>query len=95
MENVYKVELTRKARRNLNKIPQRITDNFWIWVEDVEMSGVRVARKTKSYHDEPLQGKRFGQRSIRLNQSYRAFYREKNNGVVELIEVLEINKHDY
>jgi hypothetical protein len=31
-------------------------------------------RKVPGFHDEPLSGKRFGQRSLRLSKSYRAFY---------------------
>lgn len=95
MEIICKVVLTKRAERNLNKVPRYIADVFYKWFNAVEFEGIRVVRKTKSYHDEPLQGKRFGQRSIRLNRSYRAFYREKNDGVIEFIEVLEINKHDY
>lgn len=95
MKTIYKVWLTKKAAENINKIPRHIADKFWTWVEDVEIDGIRVVRKMKSYHDEPLQGKRFGQRSIRLNRSYRAFYIEKQDGLIELIEVQEINKHGY
>ena len=47
------------------------------------------------FHDEPLKGKRQGQRSVRLNRAYRAIYVERGTGAVELIEVLEVNKHEY
>lgn len=40
-------------------------------------------------------GRRQGQRSVRLNRAYRAIYVEHENGEVELIEVLEVNKHEY
>ena len=49
----------------------------------------------KGFHDEPLKGKRQGQRSVRLNRAYRAIYVEHETGEVELIEVLEVNKHEY
>ena len=42
--------------------------------------GLRETRKIKGYHDEPLQGDRKGQRSIRLNKAYRAFYIVKEDG---------------
>lgn len=47
------------------------------------------------YHDEPLKGKRVGQRSIRLNRAYRAIYEIDETGQVHFIEVLEVNKHEY
>jgi proteic killer suppression protein len=52
-------------------------------------------RKCKGFHDEPLKGKRQGQRSVRLNKAYRAIYVEHETGEVELIEVLEVSKHEY
>lgn len=92
---IFIVILSEQAKKDLRKIPKRIVKKFKLWIERVENDGLRETRKTKSYHDEPLQGNRFGQRSIRLNRAYRAFYIEKNNGFVELIEILEINKHAY
>jgi hypothetical protein len=32
---------------------------------------------------------------VRLNRAFRAIYVEHENGEVELIEVLEVNKHEY
>jgi toxin HigB-1 len=56
--------------------------------------GVDAVRRVPGYHDEPLSGKRFGQRSIRLSKSYRAFY-EIDGTVASLVRVLEVNKHEY
>ena len=63
------------------------------WVEFVETAGLREVRKCLGYHDEPLKGDRFGQRSVRLNRSYRLIYKEMN----EMVEILliEVNKHEY
>ena len=61
----------------------------------VEESGIREVRKFKGFHDEPLKGSRRGQRSVRLNKAYRAIYVEHEEGEIELIEVLEVNKHEY
>lgn len=52
-------------------------------------------RKIPGYHDEPLRGKRDGQRSIRLSKSYRAIYEIKQDGSIEVVMVMEVNKHDY
>lgn len=64
------------------------------WVETVDEIGINEVRKIAGYHDEPLKGKRFGQRSIRLNHSYRAIYIIRNTNI-EFIEIIEVNKHDY
>jgi hypothetical protein len=32
---------------------------------------------------------------VRLNRAYRAIYLEREAGKVDLIEVLEVNEHDY
>ena len=83
------------VEKQLDKIPEPIVRKFRIWVALVEESGIREVRKTKGFHDEPLRGDRAGQRSVRLNRAYRAIYVEQKSGVLELIEVLEVNKHDY
>ena len=58
-------------------------------------SGIREVRRHKGFYDEPLKGSRRGQRSVRLNRAYPAIYVGHDAGKVELIEVLEVNKHDY
>ena len=66
-----------------------------VWVHSVQRDGLEETRKIRGYHDEPLQGTRQGQRSIRLNLSYRAIYEIGKDGVVELASVEELNKHEY
>ena len=93
--NIKNVEITKKAERDLKKVPFYIVTKFQVWLDLVETEGVIEARKIKSFHDEPLVGNRKGQRSIRLNKAYRAIYVENNRGEIELIEMQEVNKHDY
>lgn len=81
--------------KQLRRLPEIIERKFRIWVALVEESGAREMRKAKGYHDEPLRGPRRGQRSVRLNRAYRAIYVEREDGEIELIEVLEVNKHEY
>ncbi|OGT47319.1 MAG: hypothetical protein A3E82_07535 [Gammaproteobacteria bacterium RIFCSPHIGHO2_12_FULL_38_11] len=81
------VIVSEKAQRNLRKVSQHIIRKFQSWTKEVEARGILKVRKIKSYHDKPLQGTRFGQRSIRLNRSYRAFYVVKNDEQIEFIEV--------
>ncbi len=90
-----KVVWGKSVDKQLYKVPEFITRKFHIWVALVEESGIREVRKSKGFHDEPLKGTRQGQRSIRLNRAYRAIYIEHENGELELIEVLEVNKHEY
>lgn len=43
----------------------------------------------------PLKEIEKGQRSIRLNRSYRAIYIINDDGLVEFIKVIEVNNHEY
>ena len=83
------------VEKQLDRIPEPIVRKFRIWVALVEESGIREVRKLKGFHDEPLKGKRQGQRSVRMNRAYRAIYRERESGQLELVEVVEVSKHDY
>jgi proteic killer suppression protein len=84
-----------KVRKNLNRLPIHIVRNLQRWALQVEALGIQEVRKIPGYHDEPLRGDRSGQRSIRLSKSYRAFYIELGGDVVNVIQVEEINKHEY
>ena len=90
-----KVSWGRPVEKQLDRVPDVIARKFRLWVALVEESGIREVRKCKGFHDEPLKGQRQGQRSIRLSRAYRAIYVEHETGEVELIEVLEVNKHEY
>jgi proteic killer suppression protein len=90
-----RVVWNRSVDRQLDRIPEAIVRKFRIWVSLVEESGIREVRKSRGFHDEPLKGRRHGQRSIRLNRAWRAIYVEHETGEIELIEVLEVNKHAY
>ena len=81
--------------KSLSKLPLNICDKLFSWARLVERSGIREVRKVPGYHDELLKGDRNGQRSVRLSRSYRAIYIEEDDGLINIIEVLEVNKHDY
>ena len=83
------------VEKQLDLVPEGIRRKVRLWVALVAESGIREVRKHKGFHDEPLKGTRRGQRSVRLNRAYRAIYVERETGTVELLEVLEVNKHDY
>ncbi|RLA63936.1 MAG: hypothetical protein DRQ88_01235 [Epsilonproteobacteria bacterium] len=84
-----------KVKKDLNKLPDYILRKLQKWAEQVEIFGLREIKKIPGYHDEPLRGERKGQRSIRLSKSYRAIYVEENDGTIELVIILEVNKHKY
>lgn len=84
-----------KVRKHLNRLPIHIVRNLQRWALQVETLGIQEVRKIPGYHDEPLRGDRSGQRSIRLSRSYRVFYIEVEGDEVNLIQVQEINKHEY
>jgi proteic killer suppression protein len=91
---IYEVALSKNAKKDLLKIPTNIVRRLMVWVESVKHDGLENVRKLKGYHDEPLSGKRFGQRSIRLSRSYRAIYSLEDKEVTIAV-VQEVNKHDY
>ena len=88
------VKFASLLKKQLRKLPKHIHKKLFSWADAVREEGIYKIRKRKSYHDEPLKGKRLGQRSIRLNLNYRAIYRETKNGI-HLITVEEVHKHDY
>ena len=92
---IIRVRLSRLAKKHLKKMPFYIVENLTAWIEGVQNLGLNEIRKISGYHDEPLQGNRWGQRSIRLNKSYRAIYIILKNNKIEFISIEEVSKHDY
>lgn len=92
---ITEVELSRQAKKQLKKVPNHIVRKFVQWSKDVMLQGLEEVRKIPGYHDEPLLGKRKGERSIRLSKAYRAIYILKKDGSVEFVYIEEVNKHEY
>jgi toxin HigB-1 len=94
---MWQVTWSKRVDKELRRTPVYIQKKFQAWAVAVETVGMAEVRKLPGYHDEPLKGARQGQRSIRLSRSYRAIYRETmiGTGRIELIEVVEVNKHEY
>ena len=80
--------------KKLNKLPYYIVVKAYKWAKDIEEIGIQETRKLPGYHDEPLKGHRAGERSVRLSKNYRLFY-VVIEGHVLILEVMEINKHEY
>jgi proteic killer suppression protein len=81
--------------KNSNRLPRHIVVKLMAWVDLVEAIGLEATRRIPGYHDEPLHGRREGQRSIRLSGSYRAIYVIKNDLTAEFVSIEEVSKHDY
>ena len=94
MTDIFDVTITEKAGKSLKKVPLQIAIKLQAWVDAVGHKGLSEVRKVPGYHDEPLKGDRKGQRSIRLNISWRAIYVIKK-GVISFVEIQEVNKHEY
>ncbi|MFN7095957.1 MAG: type II toxin-antitoxin system RelE family toxin [Gammaproteobacteria bacterium] len=93
--DIYETVLAKSVIKDLKKLPKHIVINLHLWIANIKLHGLRKTQQILGYHDEPLLGKRAGQRSIRLNKSYRAIYIIDKNENVCFIEVLEVTKHEY
>ena len=91
---MYKVDLT-LVEKQIKWLPEHVVVKLRKWAIQVELYGINEVRKIPGFHDEPLKGDRRGQRSIRLSISYRAIYSEYETGILVLIKVEEVSKHDY
>ena len=89
------VGLSKRAERQLRKVPRHVASKLLTWVDAVERDGLEEVRKISGFHDERLQGKRQGERSIRLSKAYRAIYEIKENDHIHFVSVEEVTKHDY
>ncbi len=93
MNIITEVQGTKFFEKQLARVPDHIRQKVMLWIFLVENEGIDQVSKSKGYHDEPLKGVRYGQRSVRINRSYRLIYRVIEGKI--LIELLEIHKHDY
>ena len=92
---VTRIIISGRARKQLLKVPTHIALKLKVWVNAVKTEGMVEVRKLPGFHDEPLKGKRRGQRSVRLSRAYRAIYTQSADGEVEIVRVEEVSKHDY
>ncbi len=94
--DIFEVILSNEVKKTLGSLPSHIPFKLMDWVTNVKEYGLRATMRIPGYHDEPVKGKkRKGQRSIRLNKAYRAFYIINEAKVVHFVKVIEVNKHEY
>ncbi len=96
-EGVRRTKITwhRSVDKSLSRIPDCIVKKFYAWVVEVELTGINQTRKRPGYHDEPLHGKRLGQRSVRLSRAWRIIYIGSETETMTFVRVLEVNSHAY
>lgn len=94
MSVINRVRLSRRAQKDLLSVPRHVAIKLGAWAADVVARGLEEVRKVPGYHDEPLKGRRMGQRSIRLSRAYRAIYTIQNDEI-EFVLIEEVTKHDY
>lgn len=92
---IHEAFVSRRAQKQLRTVPQHVADKLYGWITLVKRDGLEGVRKIPGFHDEPLRGKRTGERSIRLSRTYRAIYIVVGRGAVELAVVEEVTKHEY
>ena len=92
---IIHVVSTKTFDKQFEKLPYHVQMTASVWLRTVREEGLDSAKKRKGYRDKKLKGNRAGQRSIRLNRSYRLIYEEKNDGTIHLITLLEAHKHEY
>ena len=92
---ISRVVIAERARRQLRPAPRHIVDKLMAWIEAVEEDGLEATRRVPGFHDEPLKGKRRGQRSIRLSRKWRAIYEIRTDSGSQLVSVEEVTPHAY
>lgn len=90
-----RVTWSKGVDRQLARIPSYLRDKFMAWAILVQRVGLFEARRFPGYHEEPIKGDRKGQRSVRLNRAYRVIYVEHTDGQIQIVDVLEVSKHEY
>lgn len=62
--DIYRVEISKLALKQLKKVPKPVFDKFLSWVEAIELEGLNEVKKLPGFRDKSLIGTRRGQRSI-------------------------------
>lgn len=86
-------EHRRVDKRLSRSVPVEVLKRYEKWKDIARISGPAGLRKIKGFHDEALSGQWQGHRSSRLGLQWRVIYRSRND--VLIIEVVEVNAHDY
>lgn len=86
---------SKKARKDINRMPREIKISYEIWARLIEEHGISILRNYKGYCDESLKGEWKGYRSSRLNKQWRVIYSVDFDGSLEIARVERITPHEY
>lgn len=89
------VIISRNAEKELSKVPVYILDKFDSWADLIMKNGLQAMQQIKGYRDHALHGNRKGQRSSSLSRSWRIIYSLNEEQNILMVEVLEVNHHEY
>lgn len=90
-----KVKISKKAEKQLRAVQQSIYSAYKLWLSVILSEGVKGLRSYAGFKDHALTGNRKGERASRLSRTMRIIYKVTNNGEIELIDIIEVNSHDY
>lgn len=90
---MWLINESRKANKQLKKVPKSILSEYEVWKRVIELSGPNTLRKMPGYKDHALKGEWDGARSSYLNKQWRVIYFVQKKEVQ--VFVLEVNAHDY
>lgn len=90
---MWEVYESRKAEKQLGKLPIDLLKRYEKWKDIVAISGPDGLRQIKGFMDEALHGEWKGCRSSRLNIQYRIIYKIERDLI--LVQVIRVTPHDY
>jgi len=90
---MWKILEHKTIARTVKRLPPWIAKEYETWKDLIYRHGPDILRQYRGYHDEPLKGKRKGQRSSRLSRQYRVIYVADRKTIT--VYVLEVNPHEY
>ena len=92
---IVRITESKKAKKELSKVPLQIIRAYEIWAGLVEVHGSKILRSFPGYHDESLRGEWKGFRSSRLSKQYRFIYASNKSNEIEIVSVERVTAHDY
>ena len=90
---MWHIQERKEIVKQCQKLPRHIVKKYELWKNIIFRHGPEKLREFPGFHDEPLRGKRIGERSSRLSLQYRVIYSIERDTVT--VYVLEITPHQY
>ena len=90
---MWEVYESRKAEKQLGKLPVDLLKRYEKWKDIVAISGPDGLRQIRGFKDEALREEWKGCRSSRLNIQYRIIYKIERDLI--LVQVVSVTPHDY